>query len=133
MEAGLRDQVGDRAGGRCEYCHLSQKFDVLPFQVDHIVARKHGGPTTADNLALSCLACNARKGPNLAGLDPTTGAVVELFNPRRADWSEHFEWDGPRLVGRTSVGRVTIAVLAINEPARVEHRRLLLISGSFSG
>jgi hypothetical protein len=129
MEAGLRDQVWRRAVGRCEYCRLSQKFDVLPFQVDHVIPRKHGGQTTVENLALSCLACNARKGPNLAGLDPETNAVTPLFNPRDDAWQDHFTWDGARLVGRTGIGRTTIAVLGINDPARVEHRRLLMDSG----
>jgi hypothetical protein len=129
MDARLRDQVWHRAGGRCEYCHLSQDFDVLPFQVDHVVPRKHGGPTRLENLALSCLPCNARKGPNLAGLDPESGVVVSLFNARTEAWKDHFAWNGPRLVGRTPTGRATIAVLAINETARVEQRRLLLATG----
>jgi hypothetical protein len=30
-------------------------LDVLPFQIDHIIAEKHHGPTVAENLALSCL------------------------------------------------------------------------------
>jgi hypothetical protein len=33
------------------------------FHVDHIVARQHGGETARENLALSCLHCNYRKGP----------------------------------------------------------------------
>ncbi len=28
----------------------------LPFQIDHIIAEQHGGPTTLSNLAWSCLA-----------------------------------------------------------------------------
>lgn len=28
--------------------------DALPFQVDHIIAEKHHGPTAEGNLALSC-------------------------------------------------------------------------------
>jgi hypothetical protein len=106
-----------------------KRFDVLPFQLDHVIPRKHGGPTNADNLALSCLSCNAHKGPNLAGLDPETGAVEPLFNPRDGVWSDNFAWDGPRLVGRTPTGRATIAVLAINEVARIEHRQLLMAAG----
>lgn len=98
MDAGLRDQVWHRAGGRCEYCHLTQEFDVLPFQVDHVVPRKHGGPTLLENLTLSCLPCNARKGPNLAGLDPESGVVVSLFNPRTQAWGGAFrvEWSSAR-------------------------------------
>jgi len=48
--------------------------------------------------------------------------MVRLFHPRRDTWEEHFAWDGSRLLGRTSVGQVTIAVLAINAPYRLEVR-----------
>jgi hypothetical protein len=133
MEAGLREPVWQRAGGRCEFCRLPPEFDVLPFQIDHIIPRKHGGPTASENLALSCLPCNARKGPNLAGLDLETGNIEPLFNPRVATWTDHFAWNGARLVGRTPAGRATIAVLAIDEPARVEHRRFLIAAGCFFG
>lgn len=133
MDARLRRKVFDRAGGRCEYCRLPQELDVLPFQVDHVQPIKHGGQTDPDNLAASCLACNARKGPNLAGIDPESGEIAPLYDPRRQRWAEHFQWDGPRLVGLTPTGRATVAVLAINAPPRVEHRRLLMAAGLFPG
>lgn len=96
------------------------------FQLDHIRAQKHRGPTTIANTALACLACNARKGPNAAGYDPLTDALVPLFNPRIDNWHEHFRWRGPQLIGRTPIGRATIEVLGINAVDRVEHRRLLI-------
>ena len=133
MHAGLREQVWNRAAGRCEYCHVPHELDLLPFQVDHIRPIKHGGRTVLENLALSCLPCNAHKGPNLAGIDPETGSVAALFDPRRKSWAEHFQWDGPRLVGLTASARATITVLAINAPRRVAHRRLLLAAGNFPG
>jgi hypothetical protein len=49
---------------------------------------QHGGGDDADNLALACPDCNLRKGPNLTGIDPETGAVVRLFHPRRDVGSE---------------------------------------------
>jgi hypothetical protein len=51
---------------------------------------------------------------------------VRLFNPRKDRWGRHFLWDGPVLVGRTLTGRVTIAVLQINNPEAVEFREHLL-------
>jgi len=131
MAESLREQVWERAGDCCEYCRMPQTFDVQPFQFDHIRARKHGGPTAADNLALCCLPCNAYKGPNVAGYDPDTTALVGLFNPRTDDWDEHFRWNGPVLVGRTPIGRTTISVLNINAVERIEHRRLLIEANLF--
>ncbi len=74
-------------------------------QIDHILARQHGGETNLENLALACVHCNQRKGPNIAGRDPVTGEVVRLFHPRQDVWRDHFEWDGPDLAGRTQIGR----------------------------
>lgn len=129
MDETLRQLVRDRAGNRCEYCGLPADFTDAPFQVDHIIAEKHHGPTNAANLSWSCLYCNSFKGPNIAGWSEEEQAVVRLFHPRQDEWYEHFAWDGPRLLGLTSVGRVTIDVLNINEPEAVEFRRLLLELG----
>ena len=70
MDEILRQRVWDRAEDVCEYCHLPQRFDIAPFQIDHIIAQKHHGPTTADNLALCCDNDNSRKGPNIVELIP---------------------------------------------------------------
>src|SRR5438034_166346 len=129
MDEELRQLVRNRAGDTCEYCHLQQRFDILPFQIDHVIASKHRGQTTADNLALSCYNDNVHKGPNIAGIDLATGEVTRLFHPRRDNWDEHFSWDGPELVGRTAIGRTTIDVLNINLPERLELRRLLIQAG----
>jgi hypothetical protein len=74
---------------------------------------------------------NSHKGPNIAGLDPRTKKLTRLFNPRRHTWERHFRWNGPYLVGRTVVGRTTIAVLAMNDPAVIEVRRALIEEGRF--
>jgi hypothetical protein len=123
--------VWRRAQSRCEYCQLPQDCSQLPFEIDHIIARKHGGRTDPSNLALSCFYDNSFKGSNIAGLDPRTGKLTPLFHPRRHKWARHFRWDGPVLVGRTSVGRATIATLLINLELRVAHRRALLDAGLF--
>ena len=131
MDADLRRLVWERASSRCEYCQMTQAFDELTFQIDHIVPRKHHGPDDAANLALACFACNNHKGPNLSGLDSQTGQMTRLFHPRKDKWGEHFEWNGAWLVGRTSMGRVTIDVLAINLPYRCALREALIEEGVF--
>jgi hypothetical protein len=73
-----------------------------------------------------CFFCNSYKGPNIAGLNPQTGRMVRLFNPRKDRWSRHFTRDGPVLVGRTLTGRVTIALLEMNRPEAIEFREYLL-------
>jgi 5-methylcytosine-specific restriction endonuclease McrA len=100
MDAALIRLVWQRAKRRCEYCQVPQELDEAQFEVDHIVARKHGGATVSSNLALSCFHDNSHKGSNIAGIDPTSREMVPLFNPRRQSWRRHFRWEGAYLVGR---------------------------------
>jgi 5-methylcytosine-specific restriction endonuclease McrA len=127
MDELLAEQVRRRASYICEYCRMPQVYyPTIPFPIDHIIARQHGGPTRLGNLALSCLHCNSHKGPNIAGIDPKSKKLTKLFNPRRHKWARHFRWHGPYLAGRTAIGRVTIAVLAMNDPEAVQVRQALL-------
>jgi len=125
--------VRERARSRCEYCRLPEVFSAIPFEIDHILAQKHGGSTREENLALSCFYCNSRKGPNIAGIDPASGRITRLFHPRKDRWSRHFEWDGAVLQGKTAIGRATIAVLSINDPDAIAVREALMEEGVFPG
>jgi 5-methylcytosine-specific restriction endonuclease McrA len=123
--------VRQRAGGRCEYCRLPQAWSRVPFEIDHIIARKHRGHTVAGNLAVSCWYCNVYKGANLSGLDPATAKVTRLYHPRRHKWAYHFRFDGSTLIGRTAIGRTTIEVLRMNHPQLVALRDILMGAGMF--
>jgi len=131
MDRLLRDQVWQRAASHCEYCQMPQSLTDAGHEVDHIIAEKHRGPTTSENLALACFQCNNHKGPNIAGVDPDTGQVTELFHPRQDRWNEHFAWRGPVMVGLTPIGRSTVAVLEINLRHRLIHRQALIEEGVF--
>jgi len=82
----LRSEVIEHAQGRCEYCQVPQEAELIDYEIDHITAEQHGGKTESDNLAYTCLDCNRHKGPNLTSIDPQTGAVTRLFNPRTQKW-----------------------------------------------
>jgi hypothetical protein len=121
--------VRRRARHRCEYCKLLQSASRLRHQIDHIISRQHGGGGDPSNLALCCVHCNLHKGPNLAGLDPLAGEVTRLFQPRRDRWREHFAWSDATIIGLTPIGRATVSVLAMNEPAIVAVRETLIQEG----
>lgn len=129
MSAALKALVRRRARFRCEYCHFPERLAELRFQLDHIVAQQHRGPTTSENLALACYRCNSHKGPNLSGVDPVTGKVERLFHPRQDEWEEHFRWRGASLAGRTSIGRTTITVLEMNRADVILLRQVLVAQG----
>lgn len=88
-------------------------------------ARQHVGTDDPGNLALACHRCNLRKGPNLTGIDPITGEIVPLFDPRRDRWLDHFRLSGAVIEGVTAVGRTTTKVLSMNDTRRIERRELL--------
>jgi 5-methylcytosine-specific restriction endonuclease McrA len=54
----LRLFARERAEGRCEYCLVHDDGTLVPHKPDHVLAEKHGGLTTAENLAWACFNCN---------------------------------------------------------------------------
>jgi hypothetical protein len=58
-------------------------------------------------------------------VDPDTNLVVPLFNPRTDDWEDHFQWEGARIIGRTSIGRAATRLLKMNEEDRIAMREEL--------
>jgi hypothetical protein len=112
MHSELREFVRSRAGGRCEYCLLRDEVQLLPFHLEHIVAKQHGGGDEISNLAWACDRCNAYQGPNLASLDPTTGEMVELFHPRKDVWVDHFRIHNGEVHGLSPSGRATVRLTA---------------------
>jgi hypothetical protein len=125
----LRRIVAERARFCCEYCLYPESLGAAAYQVDHIIAEKHGGQTRLENLAFACTPCNRRKGSDISSLDPLTGSLVALFNPRMQAWPEHFELRQETMAGLTSEGRTTIQFLHLNSPHRINERIVLLQAG----
>ena len=124
VPARLAGQVRARAANRCEYCRLPVVASQAPFEVEHIIPRKHAGATEPANLALACLHCNRHKGVNISGLRYPGGVLVRLFHPRRDVWSRHFRVRDGWITGRTEIGRITVQILMMNNPTHVQLRRL---------
>jgi hypothetical protein len=102
---------------------LPQEWSPLArLQIEHITPRKHGGSDDDGNLALACIHCNLHKGSNLTGIDPTTGEIVELFNPRKQKWVKHFLREGFQIEGLTPCGRATVRVMNMNSEEMLQVR-----------
>jgi hypothetical protein len=127
----LRRLVAERAGYRCEYCLLHEEDSYSPHQVDHIISRKHGEESQADNLAFACLRCNAWKGSDIGSLDSQTGRFVNLFHPRRQRWEDHFVLRGAIIEPLTAEGRATARLLKLNLDKRVVERKLPIAAGCY--
>jgi HNH endonuclease len=122
----LRRAVRERANECCEYCLIPESMTWAVHTVDHIIAEKHGGATSTENLAIACTICNSRKGSDLASIDEQTGAIAPLFHPRRDRWTEHFRLVRGRIEPLSATGRATVRLLRLNEQQRVEERELLV-------
>lgn len=133
VAAALRRLVEERARSACEYCRIHDDDTFFGCQIEHIIAGKHGGPTTEDNLAYACIYCNANKGTDFAAIDSVTGVITPLFNPRRDKWNDHFAVapDGAELVALSQVGSATIRLLKMNSPERIAERQILLKLGRY--
>jgi hypothetical protein len=126
----MRQQVVERANGRCEYCQTQQAI-VVAMEIDHIVPQAAGGVTALDNLCLSCVICNGSKLDFQTGIDPSSGEEAPLFNPRVEVWNEHFRWseNGLEVIGLTAVGRATITRLRMNREVMINARRRWIEAG----
>ncbi len=127
----LRERVLRRAAFACEYCLVHERFATFTSQVDHVIAKKHGGTDHFENLANSCVQCNRFKGSDIASIDAESGELVPLFNPRMQTWNEHFRLDGFVIVPLTSIGRATVNLLQLNQIDRLLLRQELLAQGKY--
>lgn len=118
-------------GERCEYCGTSEWVTGIPLEVDHIRPRSQRGTTSRFNLCRACSSCNTYKGDQTRARDPLTHKRALIFNPRRQQWADHFQWseDGAQIIGLTACGRATVEALKMNHPQIVRARRLWVSVG----
>ncbi len=125
----LRILVKERAKNCCEYCLIPQDFSIYTHEIDHIIALKHGGKTTPENLALSCLSCNRHKGSDFATIDIVSCKIIRLFNPRQQVWQENFKENNGYIEGISEIGLATAKILKFNTQNRIIQRQLLIRQG----
>ncbi|HEY9655455.1 MAG TPA: HNH endonuclease signature motif containing protein [Crinalium sp.] len=125
--------IAQRAGHRCEYCKAPEVVFNFPFEVEHIIPLSRQGPNDAANLALACRSCNLRKGNRTSGIASDANVDVRFFHPRDEQWDEHFQisTDTGEIVGKTSIGKVTLEYLAMNSLTQVAARQLWIRLGLF--
>ena len=132
VPAALRRHVAERASGVCEYCLIHEDDTFFGCQVEHVIAEKHGGATTADNLAYACVFCNRHKGSDISSLSEA-GQLTRLYNPRTDRWADHFriDQDGITLHPVTELGAVTAKLLNFNHADRLVERDALVAAARY--
>jgi hypothetical protein len=128
MNNDQRRMIYEQANGCCEYCKTCEVNTGQTMQIDHIDPE---GGDSLQNLALACWNCNNHKRRATHAADPETAEIVRLFHPRQDNWQTHFVWidDGIQLLGRTAIGRATIARLKMNRPSILVARRRWIDAG----
>ena len=127
----LKSQVKERAKHICEYCKSQAAFFSQPFAIEHIKPFVEGGKTILSNLAFACQGCNGHKFTHTTGFDPVTRQKIELFNPRKQKWSDHFTWndDFTLIIGKTPTGRASVETLQLNREGCINLRGALFAFG----
>jgi HNH endonuclease len=127
----LRRQVIADANYFCEYCKSPSRLTGMPLVMEHFLPRSLGGTDNRINLAAACYRCNEFKGAKTGAIDPKTGNVTGLFNPRVHDWLIHFAWGngGTHIIGLTEIGRATIIALRLNNDDVVDARSIWIEFG----
>ncbi len=112
-------KVRQRAKSLCEYCRSNERWQLVPFTIDHIIPISKQGTNELENLALACFHCNRYKS-NFEFIDG-----IPIFNPRKMIWNEHFFWSEDFLIilPKTETGQVTIELLKLNRPRILQIRQ----------
>lgn len=131
ISAELKTKIEQLDHRRCCYCLTSESNSGIPMTFDHIQPVSKGGLTRFENLCLACRSCNEYKSNQTEAIDPLTGEITSLFNPRQQQWSDHFVWspDGTKIEGLTAIGRATVTALRMNNTVIVAARSRWTISG----
>ncbi|MBM3880156.1 MAG: HNH endonuclease [Verrucomicrobia bacterium] len=75
-----RHNIFERDKNTCQYC--GRVFDRKDLNLDHVVPRDRGGPTTWENIVCSCIACNTRKANRM----PQEAGMSLIRKPKRPKW-----------------------------------------------
>ena len=75
-----RHNIFERDHNTCQYC--GEEFDRKDLNLDHVIPRDRGGPTTWENIVCSCVACNTKK----ANCTPLEAGMHLIRKPKRPKW-----------------------------------------------
>jgi 5-methylcytosine-specific restriction endonuclease McrA len=75
-----RHNIFDRDRNTCQYC--GEVFERKDLNLDHVVPRDRGGPTTWENIVCSCIVCNTKK----ANRTPQEAGLHLVRKPKRPKW-----------------------------------------------
>lgn len=75
-----RHNIFERDKNTCQFC--GRVFDRKDLNLDHVMPRDRGGPTSWENIVCSCIPCNTRK----ANRTPAEAGIRLIRKPKRPKW-----------------------------------------------
>lgn len=75
-----RLNIFERDKNTCQYC--GRIFERRDLNLDHVIPRDRGGPTSWENIVCSCIPCNTRK----ANQTPQEAGMHLIRKPKRPKW-----------------------------------------------
>ena len=75
-----RQNIFERDQNTCQYC--GKVFDRKDLNLDHVIPRDRGGPTSWENIVCSCIGCNTRK----RNRTPREAHMQLIRRPKRPKW-----------------------------------------------
>jgi 5-methylcytosine-specific restriction endonuclease McrA len=75
-----RHNIFERDKNTCQYC--GQVCDRNDLNLDHVIPRDRGGPTSWENIVCSCIVCNTRK----SNRTPQEAGMHLVRRPKRPKW-----------------------------------------------
>ncbi len=75
-----RHNIFERDQNTCQYC--GGVFERKDLNLDHVIPRDRGGPTTWENIVCSCISCNTHK----ANRTPQEAGMHLIRKPKRPKW-----------------------------------------------
>lgn len=75
-----RHNIFERDKSTCQYC--GRTFGRNDLNLDHVIPRDQGGPTSWENIVCSCIPCNTRK----ANRTPQQARMRLISKPQKPKW-----------------------------------------------
>jgi 5-methylcytosine-specific restriction endonuclease McrA len=75
-----RHNIFERDRNTCQYC--GRVFERKDLNLDHVIPRDRGGPTSWENIVCSCIRCNTQK----ANSTPQEAGMHLVRKPKRPKW-----------------------------------------------
>ena len=120
----ITDTLSKMSSAKCCYCECRVNEESKYMEVEHFFPKKiyPGKVVEWENLLPVCKRCNINKGDHDTGKEP-------IVHPVNDDPQTHFALRAYRFYAKTSIGKISIAVLNLNDFDQLQIKRFEVGAG----